>query len=81
MTTILPQSVSMAADWREASVALWSASQRCVHIEKLGEFVAHEVGEILTGRRGGGYRPVWVSWDETEARAAAAWFQRRRDKR
>jgi hypothetical protein len=81
MMVVAPRNRSIPADWRAAWVALWSESQECVHIERLGEFVVKELKEIISGRRGGGYRLVWVSWDETEARAAAAWFQRRRGNR
>jgi hypothetical protein len=52
-----------------------------VYIEQLGEFIAGEVEEILTGRVGGGYRLVFASRSREEARdQASRWQQSRNNK-
>jgi hypothetical protein len=62
-------------------VALYSQLQRAVHVERLDEFIADEVEEILTGRVGGGYRLVFASRSQAEVRGQAArWQQSRNNK-
>lgn len=61
-----------------AWVALWSPIQRCVHIERLSEFLAAEQEEILSGRDRSRYRLIGLG-SEKETRDQAARFQQMRN--
>jgi hypothetical protein len=63
----------------KAWVGLYSAEQRCVHIEQLGEFVKKEVRQILNCRQTG-YRVVFASWSEKATRKELAKWQQARDR-
>jgi hypothetical protein len=78
VTTSLRRSMPRPPDLSKAWVGLYSAEQRCVHIEQLGEFVEKEVRQILNGRHPG-YRLVVVSWSERATRNEIAKWQQARD--
>ena len=62
-------------------VVLYSQIQRAVHVERLDEFIAKEVEEILSGRDVPRYRLVHAGWSEEETRDQAARWQQSRSNR
>ena len=80
MKPSLRRSMSRPPDLSKAWVGLYSAEQRCVHIEGLGEFIQKEVEQILANRQPG-YRVVVASWSEKAVRNELAKWQQSRDHR